>query len=216
MMIVAANTEISAELKAIREDLRMTITGFADALGVERHTYRNWEYGKSKRIPDDVMTRARMMRARGDVGPFTIPASELLIPVPYIGYVSASDPPNWTDPFESESFEYVPPEMGDGKGKFSLRILGDSMYDLLLPDDLCVFQASAIERISCVILHRSQDNLLTVKTLRHDGEKFLLKAENIRYPEVEARGSVVGFLLGIVRVQGSRKVTVYDGNGIRP
>lgn len=216
MIFVAVNNEIGSELRKIRESLRMSLTTFADALGVERHNYRNWENGTSKRVPDEVVKKARTIGARGDVSAFSIPASQILVPIPYIGFVSASAPPEYTDPFETESFEFVPPEMGDVRGRFSLRILGDSMYDLLHPNDLCVFQYSQVEKIGCVILFRSSENKLTVKTLKHDGTGFVLKAENPNYDEQPAKGSVVGFLVGIVREQGSRKVTVYDAHGIRP
>jgi SOS-response transcriptional repressor LexA len=216
MVLMATNPDVAAELRRIRESVRMSLTSFADALGVERHNYRNWEYGTSKKVPEEVIRKARSIGARGDVGPFAIPAAQLLIPIPYIGLVSASDPPEYTDPFASEDFEYVPPEMGDAKGRFALRVLGDSMYDLLFPNDLCVFQASPVERIGCVILHRTLDNLLTIKTLKHDGTNFILHAENRAYEPQIAKGSVVGYLVGIVREQGSRRVTVFDGQGIRP
>lgn len=203
-------------MAAIRERLGLSVPRFADRLGVKLSTVRNWVYGQSNAVPDDVLARARAMAQGRDVGPPLVPASQLLIPVPYIGGVAASSEVNWVDPFESETLEYVPPEMGDAKGRFCCTVLGDSMYDLLYPGDLAVFQHHVIPRLGSVVLFRSFDNRITVKTLRHDGRGMYLHPENSEYEDIRAEGSQVGFLVGIVRQIGSRRVTVYDPNGIRP
>jgi SOS-response transcriptional repressor LexA len=56
---------------------------------------------------------------------------------------------------------------------------------------------------------------VTVKELKHDGERFILSSINQSFPEVPAEGIVIGHLVGIVREQGSRITTEYDSNGIR-
>jgi hypothetical protein len=89
------------------------------------------------------------------------------------------------------------------------------MYDLLIPGDTVVFQRTDIPKIGHVVLFRSFDNRITIKTLKHDGTNYLLEAINSVYETVEAKGSMIGYLVGIVREQGSRRVTVYDSHGIR-
>jgi len=187
----------------------------AARLGVKPSTLHNWVYGRSDNVPDSVMAKARAMVSTNDVGPPKIPASQLLIPVPFIGGVAASSPADWTDPFESETFEYVPPEMGDVRGRFACSVIGDSMYELLQQGDVCVFQSSTTPKIGSVVLFRSDDRKVTIKTLKHDGNKFVLHPENPSYEDVEARGLCIGYLVGIVREVGSKRVTVYDPTGIR-
>lgn len=215
MFAVAADTPISQQLVNLRKRLRMTQKALAAELGVDRDAYKNWEYGQNP-PPDRVMHRLRAMGLGHEVGAPLIPASQLLIPITYIGAVNASDKANWTDPFESEAFEFVPPEMGDVRGRFCCKIASDSCFDLLWPDDIAVFQREDIPKLNAVVLFRSFDNRITIKQLKHDGQDFILHPLNPRYEDERAEGSMVGYLVGIVRTQGSRKVTVYDEFGIRP
>lgn len=215
MLEVAANTELGEALRKFRDTRRMTQDELAAQLGVKRDTYKNWEYGQNE-PPRKVLAKLRSMGFGHEVGDPLIPASQLLIPIPYIGTVSASEKADWTDPFESESFEYVPPEMGDGKGRFCCRVASDSCFDLLWPDDIAVFQRTDIPKIGAIVLFRSFDNRITIKQLKHDGENFVLHPLNPAYPDEKAEGSMVGYLVGIVREQGSKRVTVYDAHGIRP
>ena len=206
----------SAELlKSLRLASRYTLKQFARLLDVPDTTYMNWEYGKAK-PPTNILDRARAIAKGDEVTRPTIPAPELKIQVPYIGQVAASTPVDWSDPFDADEFEYVPTEMGDAKGRFSARVIGLSMHPLLLPGDLVVFQSTNIPKLGVVVLHRSNDNQVTVKELKHDGEQFILSSVNEAFAGVPAEGTVIGHLVGIVREQGSRITTEYDSNGIRP
>lgn len=215
-MIALVRHHITAEELARFRDkvLRLTQNEMAERLGVPYSRYKNWEYQTP--IPPAIADKLLAMGyGRIEVGAPLIPASQLLIPIPFIGGVAASSPVDWTDPFESNVFEYVPPEMGDARGRFACRVLGDSMFDLLWPGDIAVFQKIDVPKLNAVVLFRSDDGLATIKTLKHDGERFMLHALNPGYNAEPARGTVVGYLVGIVREQGSRKVTVYDPSGIR-
>lgn len=191
----------------------MTQEELAVSLGVLRSTYANWEQGVAE-PPPPVMAKLHVMGFGADVGPPTIPASQLYIPIPYIGMVSANMKVNWTDPFESESMEFVPPEMGDVRGRFSCRVESDSMYDFLYPNDLVVFQKDPTPKIGKVILFRAFDHRITIKQLKHDGRDYVLQPINLKYPVEVAEGDCVGYLVGIVRESGSRKLTIYDAHGI--
>ncbi|MEI7986743.1 MAG: S24 family peptidase [Armatimonadota bacterium] len=203
----------SEALIRFRKTLFMKQHEMATKLGVPITRYKNWEYGHQP--PGEIIHKLIAMGFGNDVGGPTIPAPQLLIPVPYIGEVAASSEVDWVDPFDSDTFEYVPPEMGMEKGRFSAKVIGDSMYDLLVPGDVVVFQRTDIPKIGHVVLFRSFDNKITIKTLKHDGTNYLLEAINQVYETVEAKGSMIGYLVGIVREQGSRRVTVYDSTGIR-
>ncbi len=202
-------------LRNLRRRLDLTQEEFAAELGIKRSRLANWETGKSRPSAE---ARERL-RARGldsDVGPPLIPASQLLVPVPYIGFVAASDPVDWTDPFESDTFEYVPPEMGDARGRFACRVASDSMMPMLEPQDVCVFHRTDVPKIGHVILFRSEDNRVTVKQLKHDGESYVLHPLNPRYANQLAEGQMLGYLVGIVREKGTMRMTVFDASGLLP
>lgn len=204
----------ASELREFRKRNGFTQQEMADKLGIKRSRYANFEVGLS--TPDaDLMVKLRALGLADEVGPPTIPASQLQIPIPYLGLISASDPVSWTDPFDSDTFEFVPPEMGDPKGRFSCRVASDSMMPLLQPNDLCIFQKTDVPRIGHVILFRSFEHKITIKLLKHDGENFVLTPLNPKYESVIAEGTMLGYLVGIVREFGTQKMTLYDATGIR-
>lgn len=212
--LVMAEIDIKESLKRFRKARDWTQQQIADKLGLKRTTYTSYEQGKAK-PPSEVVKHLKDMGFE-EVGNPMIPASSLEIPVPYIGMISAGTKADWTDPFESDEMEFVPSRMGDARGRFCCRILSDSCYDLLWPNDLAVFQRDDTPRIGCIFLFRSFDNHLTVKQLKHDGRDFILHPLNPKYEDQVAEGSYVGYLVGIVREAGTREVTVYDSKGIRP
>ena len=207
--------ELAAGLKNFRKAKAWTQQETADRLGIKRARYANYETGASKPDPR-LLDKLVSLGFEPPVGPPLIPASQLLVPVPFLGMIAASDKVNWTDPFESETFEYVPPEMGDARGRFACAVASDSMMPLLEPGDVCVFQRTEVPRIGLVILFRSKDKLVTIKQLKHDGSNYKLRPLNPRYEEHVAEGQMLGYLVGIVRELGTRKTTVYDASGIVP
>jgi SOS-response transcriptional repressor LexA len=142
-----------------------------------------------------------------------IPAGD--VSLPFVGQISAGEKVDWTDPYESDDYEFVPSAMS-AKGRFCCTIDGDSMYDLLHPGDLCVFQSHMVPRLHLIVLYRHADNTATIKQLKHDGERFFLHPLNPAYSDTPADGTCMGYLVGIVRRWGSREITVYDPNGIHP
>lgn len=218
MVCVAANTDPNKLSEAIQH-FRKRILGktqreMATALGVPFERYKNWEYGHEP--PLDIMQKLKLMGLGGEVSDPRVPAGQLLVPIPFIGNIAASSPVDWSDPFEAVEMEFVPPEMAEGRGRFAARVVGDSMYDLLVPGDVVVFQREDIPKIGYVVMFRSFDNQITIKTLKHDGTSYLLRPENEAYATVEAKGSMVGYLVGVVTRKGSRIATVYDPYGIMP
>lgn len=206
---------IAQQLKEFRKAINLTQEEIAQKIGIKRSRFANFESGHSR--PDElILNQLRILGFQAEVGPPIIPASQLQVPIPYIGYVAASNPVNWTDPYESESFEYVPPEMGDARGRFACRVASDSMMPILEPDDILVFQKSEIPKLRHIILFRSKENLITVKQLGHNGSNFTLVPLNPSYDEVNADGEMLGFLVGIIRERGTLRTTIYDASGIRP
>lgn len=230
--------DLSTSIKQFRQSQKLTQQAMADKLGIKRSRYANFEAGLSHPgqdilrdlaklgfrpglptlVPSSPTTKplTKSKKSKIEVGPPLVPASQLLVPIPSIGYVAASDKVDWTDPFASDSFEYVPPEMGDVRGRFACKVASDSMMPLLEPGDTLVFQRSDVPKIGHVILFRSHEGLITVKKLAHDGANFVLRPLNPRYQENLAEGMMLGFLVGIVREKGTLRTTVYDASGIIP
>ena len=185
------------------------------SLDISRNTYAAYETGRNK-PRFETMKRLRLMGFQADVAGPLVPASELEIPVVYVGTVAASSRADWTDPFASETMEFVPPEMGHVRGRFAARIGSDCMVPMLEPQDLCVFQRDPSPRIGAVVLFRGHDGLIAVKQLKHDGTDYFLHPLNPKYLDAQAMGECVGYLVGIVRHKGSRKTTEYDAAGLYP
>ena len=210
-----------------REGRRVYQRDIAKFLGINEATYRSYEYDKAK-LPEEHARRlaAEYRKDRDwrwfyigdadDVGMPMAPAPLLLVPIPYLGALAASGPVDWTDPLESEDFMEVPPEMAERSGRFCSTVVGDSCYDLLLPGDLVVFHKDSLPKLGQMVMHRSPDRRVTVKQLKHDGEKFILHPLNRSYKDEAATGVFLGYLVGIVRQIGSKRVTVYDLHGIVP
>jgi SOS-response transcriptional repressor LexA len=103
-----------------------------------------------------------------------------------------------------------------GRCRFACHVRTDSMYDLILPDDLLVFQAQDVPKLGAVVLWRTFDSRVAVKTLKHNGENYYLHSENPRYEDCLADGQQIGFLVGIIREIGSLRTTSFDATGFRP
>ena len=208
--------ELHLELKAFRKDqLRLTQDALAKELNVQRSAYANWESGYSS-IPEDKLTALRNLGFQADVSAPRNLAPGVEVPLRFIGSVAADTIANWTDPFESETFEFVPPEMADRRGRFCARVASDSMMDFLHVDDVAIFQSDEAHRVGRVVLYRTKDNKLAVKELRYRDGDYWLHSLNPRYEDCQANGQVVGYLVGIVRAWGTRRMSLYDPNGLTP
>jgi DNA-binding XRE family transcriptional regulator len=199
-------------LKRFRGILRLKQRELAAKLGVSLQTYANWE---SRGIPPKVLPELKKLG-------FGLEAKEIphqlqiYIPMVFIGSVSANDETMWSDPEDTDSMEFVPPEMGEVKGRFAAKIESDCMIPLLEPGDIVVFQQERTPRLNRVVLWKTFEGKICVKQLKHDGAKFYLHPLNPSYQDRPAEGECVGYLVGIVRTDGRRRQTDYDPDGIRP
>lgn len=206
----------------------MRIADLARLLEISHGRLSNWERGEHDPPTAIVMEAAKHLRVStrflltGTRDPSTVaetsrplyPVSFQLVELPYGGYVPAG---TWRDPFETEELIELEAKF-DAPGRFACRIEGDSMYPLLQPEDVAIFQAYKTRRppIGHIILARREDQSVTVKLLEHDGENFRLKAINPRHDEAVApKWDAVGFLVGIERKRGSHQRSDYDPDGIR-
>lgn len=207
---------IAEELRAFRKKLRMTQEEFAKLGGATRAAYKNWELGFSK-PPEAILQRFRAAGMGADVGSPLAPIIAAQQAMPYVGFVSCSQPVDWSDPMDSTDWVYVPDEMFD-KDRFAARVEKDSMYPLLQPDDLAVFQSHPVPKVGRVCIYRTSDGRVTIKVIRHNGTNYVLHALNPSVEDhiVDTPGTCIGYLVGIVRQIGRRKITDYDPDGIIP
>lgn len=211
--LVEKRGDLGERLRELRARLRLTQEAMATRLNIPRATYKNWEYGDAN-PPATILSEIAVLET--DVSNPTIPAYQLEVPLRSIGAIAASQKVDWTDPFDSDDFEDVPGHMAGDRGRFSCRVASDSMMPLLHPNDVCVWQQSAIPKIGAVILYRHPDNKVTIKQLKHDGQHYVLHPLNESYQDEQGTGEQIGYLVGYVRKLGTRTVTDYDPDGIRP
>lgn len=207
---------IGDELRAFRRRLDMTQEQMAEKLGLKRTTYTAYEQGLSN-VPQAIFAQLQKMGfgAAPEVGNPLFPVAVPRTLIPRSPAVPCSD---WSDPLDTDytEFEEVDSFMA-GKGRFACEVVGDSMYDLLWPGDMCIWQQSHNPKLGTVVIAVNRDRQATAAQLKHDGEQFILHKLNPRYPDAESdHWECVGFLVGIIRVQGTKRVTVYDPQGIRP
>lgn len=185
-------------------------------LGLRRTTYTAYEQGRAN-VPQAVYAQLQRMGLSdpADVASPTYPSPFPVSMIPRGPAVPCSD---WSDPLDTDYNEYVEVDsFMAGKGRFSCEIVGDSMYDLLWPGDICIWQQSQNPKLGTVVIAVNRDKQATCAQLKHDGQQFILHKLNPRYPDAESdHWESVGFLVGIIRVQGTKRVTVFDPQGIRP
>jgi DNA-binding XRE family transcriptional regulator len=212
--MICMDENLSPEaLKRFRTDiLRLKQREIAAKIGVSLQTYANWE---SRGIPPKVLPDLKKLGFGLEAK--EIPhALQLYVPMAFIGLVSANDKTMWCEPEDTDSIEFVPPEMGESKGRFAAKIESDCMFPLLEPGDIVVFQQDRTPKLNRVVIWKTFDGRITVKHLKHNGAAFLLHPLNPSYEDHIAEGECVGYLVGIVRTDGRRRQTDYDPDGIRP
>ena len=222
------------EQRGANEGRKLYQRDVAKMLDIKEETYRSYEYGRAQ-LPEDKAKRlaaewgiswksfydATGLKPHREVSEFLAPEPQVLANVPFVGNVGANSKVDWLDPIEAAEFVEVPPEMATARGpqslRFACKVVGDSCFDLIWPEDLCIFHKSDIPKIGAMVLYRSFDDHVTIKQLKHNGTDYYLHALNSKYEDVPVDGGVqVGYLVGIIRQQGSKRVTVYDPNGITP
>lgn len=213
-MNLMEDSNLVAQLRMFRARKGLSQAAIADKLGIPRATYAYYETTRAK-LPARIREQLAEIGFDEEVGKPLFPVAALEVPLPYIGNVAASSEVDWSNPLDSEAFEDVPAQMA-GRGRFCCRVASDSCYDLLWPGDLAIFQWTEDKPVGKVVLHRTDDNLVTIKQLRKSLLEFILHPLNPKYQDSVAKGVSVGFLVGIIRRHGSREVTVYDANGIDP
>ncbi len=203
-------------LRKFRRSSEWTQEQMADKLGLKRTTYTAYEQGIAN-IPQSVY-RDLVRMGFENAPELTAPLFPAPVPVSLIPRGPAVPCSDWSDPLDTDynEFQEVDSFMA-GKGRFACEVVGDSMYDLLWPGDLCVWQSSPAPKLGAIILAVNHEQQATAAQLKHDGTDYILHKLNPRYEDAKSdHWEPKGFLVGIIRTQGTKRVTVYDPMGIRP
>ncbi len=138
-------------------------------------------------------------RGRGRSPLLTLPAAATGVPV--LGSIPAG--PLADAIVDAEGYLPLP---GLGERWFALRVQGDSMADLIQPEDVVLFERGAPARDGLVCAVRVDEDEVTLKYLDREGaDAYVLRAHNPAYPprhvdarEVQVDGVYRGLLRGDV------------------
>lgn len=214
MTALMERTDIADLLKKFRRRKGLSQAELAQKLGIPRSTYATYELNIE--LPVRVREELEKIGFGEEVGEPRRTGYMKTVFIPYIGSVAASSEVDWISPLESEQWEEVPYSMS-GPDRFCCRVASDSCYDLLWPGDLAVFTYTEDIPVGKVVLYRSDDNLVTIKQIRKHGFEYILHPLNPKYEDMVVKGGrCLGFLVGLVRLHGTREATVYDVKGIDP
>lgn len=200
-------------------------TDFAKLIGVSQGRLANWEIGKHDPPADILASAAEVLHVSQEwliTGKRPISLNESahtykLNPAPtgrlkIVGSASAG-PGNGDHPDDDE-LDGVPAElcMPDYCG---FIVEGDSMMPVLLPGDVAVFKIHRTEKFGYVWLIRRPDKNISVKKLEYDNGPVLHSVNPIYSPEIASGVELLGFLVGIWRIDGTETIIRHNPYGIR-
>jgi len=213
---------MAQSLKAFREHSRLTQAEIADALGVDRSRYKNWEYGYAVPPPQVIRELKKMgygaetqKIADTVLGRPKIPVGFSLGTMPFAGEVPAGE---WGDPLASEEFIEVEVKYEHPK-RFAAKVVGDSCYPALRQGDITIWHQDMSPPYGVIVLaQRKGDHGCTVKELQYEEGRPVLMPINPKIdcpPDGEGWG-VIARLIGVIRQDELGELTWYAPHGIRP
>lgn len=181
-----------------------------------RSTYANYENDNSS-VPIPVLERARSevsKRYSEGNGRTVRLAGVENGRIKVVGTASAGE---GADSISDDELVDVPIEMA--RAEYSgLKIEGDSMMPLIEPGDVAVFRDHPSQRQGLVFaVRKAIDGQIIVKRLVFRENSWKLEPANETYntEPVLPGDQLLGFLVGIVRTQGTMRTTIHDPSGIR-
>lgn len=212
---------MAQSLKAFRESLRYTQAEIADALGVDRTRYKNWEYGYA--LPPTNVVRELKRMGYGEkqkpiadtaVGRPKIPVGFSLAAIPFAGIVPAGE---WGDPLASEEFVEVEVKFEHPR-RYATKVVGDSCWPALHQGDLAIWHQDMNPPYGSIVLaQRRGDHGCTVKELRYEDGRPVLHSVNPNHedPSDGDGWGVIARLVGVIRKVDGMEKTWYLPEGLR-
>ena len=176
-----SNLDESAELARIRAELGWTIRKFATELGITETRYKPYEYGMTKKIPVDVMDRARKFLSKRRMAKPAVTVEEdrkilegFAVTVAVRAWESAlAGLDNESECFfEPTDAPYEIPSAflvgGLDMVDFHdlVRVSGRSMSPLIEPGDRVLFFQDSSPRRNTVVMAQCPENRIFIKVLR--------------------------------------------------
>lgn len=133
-----------------------------------------------------------------------------LAPIQIVGSASAGP---GADSIDEQEPLYVPAHMAreDCRG---FIVENDSMLPHLQPGDISIVRQWKVPRLHRVNLIRDGDSHLRLKEVLQRRGRFVAHSYNPDYEDEALQGDIVGYLVGIYRVQGFREEMYFDPQGL--
>lgn len=218
---VAANTpnQDALTLQAIYAKLRLdSVNAFADIVGADRSKFRNYFYSVTKKVPEEIMDKARSLEGKGSAKPDGRRVSLMFGPmarIPVVGTVSAG--PGVTNVDTDEGRVYVPMSL-EQIGGIGFVIDGDSMMPALQPGDVALFRETHQPRNGFTFLLK-KDGEYKCKNIAWRNSEWMMESLNRNkeeFPDESTKDwQILGMLVGWYRSVGSYEKLEADPNGIR-
>jgi SOS-response transcriptional repressor LexA len=207
------------ELQEIYNRLRVdSVNDFADLLGISQSKFRNYFYSITKKVPDEVMEKARSIESSGEVEVEGRRVSLMFGPmakVPVVGRASAGEGVSNID--EATEELWVPMSL-QKIGGIGFLIDGDSMMPALQPGDVALFKETYQPRNGFTFLLK-RDGEYRCKNITWRGGEWVMESLNPnkdRYPDASmVDWQIAGLLVGWYRSVGSYEKLEADPNGLR-
>lgn len=218
---MAANTPNpdALDLQAIYGRLRLdSVNEFADIIGADRSKFRNYFYSVTKKVPAEIMEKARALETKGAAKPDGRRVSLMFGPmavVPVVGTVSAG--PGVSNVDSEEGRVYVPMSLQQ-IGGIGYVIDGDSMMPALQPGDVALFRETHQPRNGFTFLLKKEGEFRCKNIAWRSGEWVMesLNPNKGHYPDELAKDwQILGMLVGWYRSVGSYEKLEADPNGLR-
>lgn len=221
-----ASKEIGKRIRERREQMGMTQAELGARIGKSGSSVRVYEHGNSQIWRHQDLLAAIAAALSLKLEDLTAGASDAPTPkrslrplrgtpegrIKVLGAAAAgNDPAGLPD----DDLMNVPIEMADPDYS-GLFVEGDSMMPFLHPADIAIFRDHPSERVGLIFAVRRPDNGICVKRLIFDGG-WKLESLNPSYEPVPLMpgDQLLGFLVGLVRTEGSKRTIVHDPAGLR-
>lgn len=220
--------DFSEELTQIRKDLGWSIRTFASRLRVPEDRYKNWEYGKVKKEPANVMAKARQFlhdRENASVQEKKHTGFAMTVAIPawrgVLGgnsledeavYEREEDPEEIPSAFLVRGIDGI--ELHD-----VIKVSGNSMYPRVESGERIIIFRDSIPRANTIVFAASPEGRQYIKCLRQPGRHFILDsyAEDGLTVENIAGWTIYGYAIAILGPpgMGSRNIEWNEGRPLR-
>lgn len=203
---------LGKDLRYWRRNFRLTQLEVANAVGVSRGAYANWESDLANPSEDN-LAKLKEIGFGGESWLPSSPEAFGFLSLPFFGSISASQVSKFIEFDYSELIEYVPAAW-ETKNCITCKTDSLSMLPLVEPDDLMMFVRDRTLKSGRVVMFQCTSGPIIIKQLRYKDGQYVLSSLHEQFEDVTAVGVQIGYLRGIVKGKLPNQDTFYrhDGN----